>query len=309
VSTRSTGFRHSVCAYMCVMRMLVTGGAGMLGRAAVAAAERLGHDVVAPPRAELDITDFEAVRAAVAEITPVAVINCAAWTDVDGAETAEPQAAEVNALGAGNLARAAAATGARIVHVSTDYVFDGSKRSPWVESDTVAPLSAYGRTKLAGEQAVAAAGAEHAIVRTAWLFGGGGVNFVHTMLRLGAERDEVRVVADQVGRPTWTGHLAPALVELAGRRGEVGVFHAAGAGQCSWNEFAIAIFDRAGIACRVVTVTTDDFPRPARRPAYSVLGTERDPGIHLPDWRDGLSAYLEEREREALVDIAPGGRQ
>jgi dTDP-4-dehydrorhamnose reductase len=290
------------------MRMLVTGGAGMLGRAVVAAAARLGHDVGAPASAEVDITDARSVRDAVREVGPDAVVNCAAWTDVDGAEASEDAALAVNGAGAGNVAQAAAEVAARVVHVSTDYVFDGSKRTPWVESDPVGPLSAYGRTKLAGERAVAAA-AEHAIVRTAWLFGSGGTNFVETMLRLAAERDEVSVVTDQVGRPTWTGHLAPALVDLAARRGEVGMFHAAGDGHCSWHEFAVEIFDRARVTCRVVPVTSDRFPRPAARPAYSVLGTERDPGIRLPAWQDGLSAYLSRRARGALIDTAPGGRQ
>jgi dTDP-4-dehydrorhamnose reductase len=180
--------------------------------------------------------------------------------------------------------------------VSTDYVFDGAKGEPWVESDPVGPLQAYGRTKLAGEQAVAAAAEEHAIVRTAWLFGVGGHNFVATMLRLGAERDEVEVVTDQRGGPTWTGHLAPALVEVAERRGDVGVFHATGTGDCSWYELAVEIMDRGGLDCRVLPTTSERMARPARRPAYSVLGTERAPGVVLPPWRDGLAAYLAERE-------------
>jgi len=181
------------------------------------------------------------------------------------------------------------------VHVSTDYVFDGSKREPWVESDPVAPLQAYGRTKLAGEVAVAEANADHAIVRAAWLFGAGGPNFVETMLGLGAERDEVAVVTDQHGGPTWTGHLSPALVEVAERHGDVGLFHAAGAGECSWYEFAVEIFHRARMRTRVVPTTSDRFARPAPRPAYSVLGTEREPAIDLPRWQDALAAYLAER--------------
>jgi dTDP-4-dehydrorhamnose reductase len=278
------------------MRLLVTGGAGMLGQAVAAAATRLGHDVVALSRAELDVTDADHVRRVVAAAEPRAVVNCAAWTDVDGAETAEAAATAINGEGAGNVARAAAASGARLGQVSTDYVFDGAKREPWLESDPVAPLQAYGRTKLAGELAVAAANAEHAIVRTAWLFGAGGPNFVETMLRLGAERDEVTVVTDQRGGPTWTGHLAPALVEIAERRGDVGVFHAAGAGECSWYEFAVEILDRARLRCRAVPTTSEAFARPARRPAYSVLGTERAPGVGLPPWPDGLAAYLAERD-------------
>jgi dTDP-4-dehydrorhamnose reductase len=283
------------------MRLLVTGGAGMLGRAVVSIAQRLGHDVVPLARADLDITDSDEVSRVLAATGPGAVINCAAWTDVDGAEADEAGAARVNSHGAGVLAAAATRVRARLVHVSTDYVFDGSKTEPWLESDPVAPLQAYGRTKLAGERAVADAAPDHAIVRAAWLFGEGGANFVDTMLRLGRERDEVEVVGDQHGRPTWTGHLAPALVELAERHEDVGVFHATGPDACSWYELAVEIFDRAGLRCRAVPTTSDRFPRPARRPAYSVLGTERDPGVVLPSWRDGLATYLSGGERRAAA--------
>ena len=278
-----------------MMRLLVTGAGGMLGRAVVEAAQRLGHDVCAATRGELDITDASAVQRAVAQRRPHAVINCAAYTDVDGAETDRETAGAVNGAGAGNVAAAAAEVGARIVHVSTDYVFDGSKREPWLESDPVAPLGAYGESKLAGEQAVADATDAHAIVRTAWLFGAGGGNFVDTMLALGADRDEVSVVTDQVGCPTWTGHLAGALVELAERPQDTGIHHIAGAGSCSWNELAIEIFDRAGIDCRVLPTTTAAFPRPAPRPAYSVLGSERPKPLLLPAWQDGVAAYLATR--------------
>jgi dTDP-4-dehydrorhamnose reductase len=277
------------------MRLLVTGGAGMLGQAVAAAATRLGHDVFALSRAELDITNADHVRRVVAAAEPRAVINCAAWTDVDGAETAEAAATSVNGEGAGNVARAAAEVGARIVHVSTDYVFDGNKREPWLESDPVNPLGAYGRSKLAGEEQVALAPDEHAIVRTAWLFGAGGRNFVDTMLALGHERDEVSVVSDQVGSPTWSVHLAEGLVELAERSGDVGIVHAAGAGACSWYELAVEVFDRGGVRCRVLPTTSDRFPRVAPRPAYSVLGSERDDAPVLPPWQTGLAAYLTER--------------
>ncbi|WP_372790568.1 dTDP-4-dehydrorhamnose reductase [Paraconexibacter sp.] len=281
------------------MKLLVTGAAGMLGRTTVQAARDLGHDVVGLDRAALDITDAVAIENALRTHHPDAVVNCAAWTDVDGAEEHEDRARLVNGVGPRLLARAAAAADARVVHVSTDYVFDGAPHDPWVESDPVAPLNAYGRTKLEGETGVLGAGGEHAIVRAAWLYGAGGPNFVDTMLRLGAERDEVSVVTDQVGRPTWTGHLAGALVELAERRADTGLFHAAGSGSCSWYEFAVEIFDRAGVACRVLPTTSEEFVRPALRPAYSVLGTERDPGIVLPSWQDGLDSYL--REREAVT--------
>jgi dTDP-4-dehydrorhamnose reductase len=277
------------------MKLLVTGAGGMLGRAVVDAATRLGHDVRATTRAQLDITDAELVARAVLEARPRAVINCAAYTDVDGAESDWSSAAAINATGAGNVAAAAAALGAFIVHVSTDYVFDGSKSQPWVESDPVAPLGVYGETKLAGEQAVAAAAPLHAIVRTAWLFGAGAKNFVDTMLALGTEREEVSVVTDQVGCPTWTGHLAEALVELAERPQDTGIHHIAGAGWCSWNELALEVFDRAGIDCRVLPATTDQFPRPAVRPAYSVLGSERDEPLVLPPWQEGVASYLATR--------------
>jgi dTDP-4-dehydrorhamnose reductase len=277
------------------VRLLVTGAGGMLGRAVVETAQRLGHDVRAATRADLDITDAGAVQHALAELRPRAVVNCAAYTDVDGAESDRATATAINGAGAGHVAAAAQQAGAAIVHVSTDYVFDGSKREPWLESDAVAPLGAYGESKLAGELAVAAANPAHAIVRTAWLFGAGGKNFVDTMLMLGATREEVSVVTDQVGCPTWTGHLAAALVELAERPHETGIHHLAGAGSCSWNELAIEVFDRAAIDCRVLPTTTAAFPRPAPRPAYSVLGTERADPLVLPRWQDGVAAYIATR--------------
>jgi dTDP-4-dehydrorhamnose reductase len=275
------------------MRLLVTGAGGMLGRAVAQAAARRGHDVRARSHAALDVTDAAAVRRALSHHRPQAIVNCAAYTDVDGAESDRERAHAVNAAGAGNVAAAAAGIGASVVHVSTDYVFDGSKRTPWLESDAVGPLGAYGAGKLAGEQAVAQANPAHAIVRTAWLFGAGGRNFVDTMLALGrAGRDEVSVVTDQVGCPTWTGHLAGALIELAERPDQTGIHHIAGAGSCSWNELAVEVFQRAGIDCRVLASTSDAFPRPAPRPAYSVLASERPAPIVLAPWQDGVAAYL-----------------
>jgi dTDP-4-dehydrorhamnose reductase len=275
------------------MRVLVTGAAGMLGQAVCRTARSLGHEVV-DVDLDVDITDQAATDAALERVRPQAVINCAAYTDVDACETNVETAMAVNGTGAGNVARSAAEVGARIVHVSTDYVFDGAKREPWLESDPPQPLNVYGRSKLRGEEEVAAADPQHVIARTAWLFGAGGKNFVDTMLRLGAERDEVSVVTDQVGSPTWTGHLADALVELA-ERGSPGIHHTAGGGSCSWYEFALEAFDRAGVDCRVLPTTSDAFPRPAPRPAYSVLGTERDDPVLLPPWQDGLQAHLGER--------------
>jgi dTDP-4-dehydrorhamnose reductase len=268
------------------MRLLVTGAAGMLGRDVVAAAEGAGHDVTALARRDLDIADAGAVRAAVAAARPDAVVNCAAWTDVDGAEVNEVEATAINGTGAGNVAAAAP----YVVHVSSDYVFDGVASEPYGEEDPTGPRTAYGRSKLAGEHAVGAAG-DHAIVRSAWLFGAHGRNFVATMLRLAEDRDEVTVVADQVGCPTFTGHLAPALVEVAERK-LTGVLHVAGGGACSWCELARATFEEAGADCRAVPVTTAEFPRPAERPAWSVLRSTRADAPVLPPWREGLAAYL-----------------
>ena len=269
------------------MRLLVTGAAGMLGRDVVAAAESAGHDVTALARRDLDIADPAAVRAAVDAARPEAVVNCAAWTDVDGAEEHEADATRINGDGAGNLAAAAP----YVVHVSSDYVFDGTATVPYREDDPTGPAGAYGRSKLAGELAVAAAGNQHAVVRSAWLFGVHGKNFVATMLRLAEDRDEVNVVADQIGCPTFTGHLAPALVEIAEQR-LGGVMHVAGGGSCSWHELAQATFEEAGADCRALPVTTAEFPRPAPRPAWSVLGSTRPEVPALPAWREGLSAYL-----------------
>jgi len=258
----------------------------MLGRDVVAASQSAGHDVIALGRADLDIADADAVRATVAEARPDAVINCAAWTDVDGAEAEEEAATRINGDGAGNLAAAAPF----LVHVSSDYVFDGTATHPYTEGDPTGPRTAYGRSKLAGEHAVAEQG-EHAIVRTAWIFGPHGKNFVATMLKLAEDRDEVDVVADQIGCPTFTGHLAPALVEIAERR-LTGILHVAGGGQCSWHELAQAAFEEAGTGTLANPVTTAEFPRPAPRPPWSVLRSTRSDAPVLAYWRHGLTDYL-----------------
>jgi dTDP-4-dehydrorhamnose reductase len=205
---------------------------------------------------------------------------------VDGAESDSDRAHAVNAEGARNVAQAAE----RVIYISTDYVFAGTQREPYVESDALGPLSVYGASKAAGERATAEANANHLIVRSSWLFGRGGRNFVATMLALGRERDELRVVADQVGCPTFTGHLADALLPLAASD-QCGILHAVGASYCSWFEFAREILARAGIAADLRPCSTEEFPRPARRPAYSVLGSECG-GPTLPAWQDGLDAYL-----------------
>jgi dTDP-4-dehydrorhamnose reductase len=268
----------------------------MLGHRVVADARARGWDVLGIDLAEADLTDALQTTTLVEDFGPDAVIHCAAWTDVDGAEEREELALKVNRDASRNVAAAAASTGARIVAVSTDYVFDGTLTGrPYVESDPTAPLGAYGRTKLAGEEAIREANRDHAIARTAWLFGAGGKSFPDTMLRLADERDAVAVVTDQVGSPTWTGHLSPALLDLAAGDA-VGVFHTAGAGQCSWHELTVELYRRAGVACEVGETTSAEFRRAARRPAWSVLGTERAQTPRLPDWREGVQGFLNERE-------------
>jgi dTDP-4-dehydrorhamnose reductase len=259
-------------------RLLLTGAAGQLGAALreefaadeIVAVDRDEWDVTLPPPDWLPSLDL--------------VLHGAAWTDVDGAE-ADPQgAAAINVGGTQHVAE----LGAPLVLFSTDYVFDGRKGSPYVESDAPAPLSAYGRTKVAAE---AAAGGEAWIVRTSWLYGWTSTNFVRTMLRLGEERDEVAVVDDQRGCPTYVGHLAAAVRELLDR--PYGIWHLAADGDCTWAEFAEAIFEEAALSCRVRRITTAELGRPAPRPAYSVLRSERPDAPRLPHWRDGLRACLE----------------
>jgi dTDP-4-dehydrorhamnose reductase len=283
------------------MRLLVTGASGMLGTDVLKAGERAGYELLALARAELDVTDADAVASALQRARPDAVVNCAAWTDVDGAESHRGQARVVNAEGARNVAVAAAAAGAKLVHVSTDYVFAGDAPHdaagaprPYVESDPTGPRSVYGETKLAGERMVLAASPRHAVVRSSWLFGVGGGNFVATMLRLAGEREAVQVVTDQVGSPTWTGHLAPALLGLIERE-LAGLLHLAGTGHVSWHGFAREIFRQAEVACRAEPATTEQLARPAPRPGWSALESERDDVVPMPDWRDGLAGYLAAR--------------
>ena len=257
---------------------LITGARGQLGHALVDAFQ--GDDVLALGRDGWDVR-FDAPALPWA---PELVLHAAAWTNVDGAEDDPQSAAAVNVGGTAH----AAALGAPLVTYSTDYVFDGTKREPYVESDAPAPLSAYGRTKLHAE---AAAGERAWIVRSAWLFGETSHNFVRTMLRLGAERDEVAVVDDQRGGPTYVGHLAEATRDLVDGGAAFGIWHLAAAGDCTWAEFAEAIFEDAGLDCRVNRITTAEFGAKAPRPAVSILRSERG-GPQLPHWRDGLRACL-----------------
>jgi dTDP-4-dehydrorhamnose reductase len=284
------------------VKLLVTGAAGMLGGDVARAGARAGHELVLAARTDLDVADAEDVTRFVREVQPEAIVNCAAWTDVDGAETQREAARAVNAQGAGNLARAAAEVAVQLVHVSTDYVFDGhspldgaGKPRPYVESDPTGPRSVYGQTKLEGEQLVLQASRRHTVVRSSWLFGVDGPNFVATMLRLAGELETVKVVDDQVGCPTWTGHLAPALVGLVEREVH-GLVHLAGAGHVSWNGFAKEVFRQAEVECRVLGSTTAEMDRPAPRPEWSALLSERDDILPMPDWRDGLAGYLAARD-------------
>ena len=274
----------------------------MLGQDVRRAGEQAGHDLVLLGHQELDITDAAEVGAAIHRAEVQAVLNCAAWTDVDGAEEHRAQAHEVNAQGAGNLARAAAEAGIPLVHISTDYVFDGEPRlddegrpRPYVESDRTGPRTAYGESKLAGEEQVLGASSRHLVVRSSWLFGLDGSNFVATMIGLAGQREAVQVVDDQVGCPTWTGHLAPALLGLI-ERDVSGLVHLAGAGEVSWNGFAKEIFRQAELGCTVERLSSDQMARPAPRPAYSALASEREDVVAMPDWRDGLAGYLAARQ-------------
>ena len=252
-------------------RVLITGAGGQLGTALT----EVFRDALGLTSSDWDVTEPRVEEAAL-------VLHAAAWTDVDGAEADPDGAARVNVLGARN----ASALGAPVVYYSTDYVFDGSKAAPYVESDTPNPLSAYGKTKLEGEREIR----DGWIVRSSWLFGWTSKNFVRTMLELGAERDEVAVVGDQRGSPTYVGHLAAAtkkVLELPR-----GTYHVAAAGDCTWAEFAEAIFEEADLGCRVRRITTAELGRPAPRPANSVLRSECG-APELPHWREGLRACLE----------------
>ena len=268
-------------------RLLITGAGGQLGRSLASEFAR-DCDVVALRREDWDVTrpPSDAVSQEVFDL----VLHTAAWTDVDGAEADPDVAAAVNVRGTANVA----ALEAPLVVFSTDYVFDGSKAEPYLESDVANPVSAYGRTKLAAE---AAAGEDAWIVRSSWLFGATGRNFLRTLIGLGAERDEVSVVDDQRGCPTFVGHLASAVRELVDAGRPRGIWHLAADGDCTWAEFAQAIFEEAGINCRVVRVSTADVGRRAPRPAYSVLRSGRPEAPLLPHWRDGLRACLEELRR------------
>ena len=286
------------------MRILVT---GKHGQVATALRERApeGVEVVALGRPELDLADAGSIRDAFDAAVADVVVNAAAFTAVDKAEAEEELATRINGDGAGRVAEAARGLGAPIIQLSTDYVFDGVLGRPYREEDPVGPIGAYGRSKLAGEEAVAGANPRAAILRTAWVYSPFGANFVKTMLRLGESRREVRVVADQIGSPTSALDIADAIFEIARQlmaapaADKYGVFHMTGAGEASWAEFAQAIFTQAHAlgrpAVQVIPIPTAEYPTPARRPANSRLDgarLERDYGVTLPHWRDSLKPVV-----------------
>ena len=279
-------------------RVMVTGAGGMTGSEVCERAQRAGCEVSAHSHAQMDITDAASVDAAAANFRPDLIINCAAYTAVDRAESEPDVAAAVNVDGARNIAQTAAAAGIPLIHLSTDYVFSGDARSPYEPYAEPNPVGVYGRTKWSGEAIVRKVTTRHIIVRTSWVFSHRGSNFVRTILRLASERDELRVVNDQVGRPTSAADLADALVIVADAMLEdhdlSGTYHFANSGETSWFEFAQAIVDEAGDRTRsprVIPIPTSEFPTPARRPAYSVLDTssftERF-GVKPRPWREAL---------------------
>ena len=278
-------------------RVLVTGARGMLGSEVVRTLSGTA-DVTAADVDDFDITDAAATRAAVGRAAPDVVVNCAAYTDVDGAESSREAAFAVNARGAGNVARAAAAVGASLLHVSTDYVFDGLKGRPYVESDATRPLGVYGESKLAGEREVMGAGGRSLVARTAWLYGRRGRNFVETILDLAARGGPLSVVDDQVGPPTNARDLSVVFGELI-PSGATGIVHVTNSGSCTWHRFACEILDAAGIrGVEVRPVRSSQFPRPAARPAYSVLALDRLVSLTgwLPRrWDEAVREYITTR--------------
>lgn len=284
------------------MKILLTGSSGQVGYELARSLQGLG-EVVALDRAQMDLSDLDQVRDVIRRVRPGLIVNPAAYTAVDKAESEPGLAHRINAEAPGLMAQEAKALGAAMVHYSTDYVFDGTQPAPRVEDDATGPLNVYGASKLAGEQAIAAAGIPHLIFRTSWVYGMRGKNFLLTMLRLAKERDELRVVADQHGAPTWSRTIADttALVLSQAHAGgrewwhqNSGVYHLSSQGQTTWFDFTRAILEEAGIDCRVLPITSAEYPVPARRPQYSVLSSERLMArfCHVPEWRDALRLCL-----------------
>lgn len=282
------------------MKVIVTGAKGQLGTDLVLALKNFQWDVYAYGREELDITNQGLVNKVVEEVRPDVIIHSAAYTKVDQAETDEEQAFLVNGIGTRNLAVAAEKVNAKFCYISTDYVFNGQGEAPYFEHEQTNPLGVYGKSKLMGEEVTKSLSSKYFVVRTSWVYGAHGPNFVKTMLHLAKERDELGVVHDQVGSPTYTVDLANFLLELV-QTEKYGIYHGTNTESCSWFEFAKAIFEEANIDIKVNPLTTADFPRPAPRPAYSVLGnlSLRVNGFQpLRPWREALESFLKELENK-----------
>jgi len=278
------------------MKILVTGAGGQLGKELALWPKSDEFEIIGLDRGALDISSCEQCREVIGNLQPDIVIHCAAYTAVDQAESDLEGAYAVNATGSGCVAEAADEIGAKLIYVSTDYVFDGNGTSPYRTDAPINPQTVYGKSKHAGEMLVETLNSRTFIVRTSWVYGKHGNNFVKTMLKLGKERGSVKVVNDQTGSPTYTKDLARFLLQLAGTE-EYGTYHASNSGSCTWFEFAQAIFEESGVAAQALPCTSEEFPRPAPRPRYSVLDQSRIKEIgleELPEWRDALARFIHE---------------
>lgn len=290
-----------------MLNILTTGADGQLGSELRILAENSANNFIFTDIARLDITEADAVKSFVTECRPDVIINCAAYTDVERAEDDEQTAYGINCTAAENLAQAAKLADALLIHISTDYIFDGNSRTPYTEDMPAAPLNAYGRTKLAGEQAIIGSGCRYIILRTAWLYSGFGRNFLKTMLRLTAEKESVNVVSDQFGCPTYAADLAQAVFDIAesdSLRINQGVYHFTGEDECSWYDFACAIAAEAGNnGCKITPCRTEEFPSKAKRPAYSVLDNskyKRTFGAAIPHWRESMRRCINRINNDSI---------
>ncbi len=270
------------------MKVLVTGASGMLGQDLCPILEDGGYEVIEVNSSDMDITDIKAVESVISDCEPDIVIHCAAYTNVDKAEEDSEKAFLINGVGTENIAKVVFKLNIPIIYISTDYVFDGTKNSPYLPSDKTNPINIYGASKLKGEEAVKKHCLKYYIVRTSWLYGHHGKNFVETMLSLANDCEEIKVVNDQTGCPTWTVALCDGIIDLIEEEAEYGIYHVCGSGKATWYEFANEIFKISGIKKRVLPVTSLEFPRPAKRPPYSVM----DNDDICPDWKVSLNEYI-----------------
>ncbi|MBR2069489.1 MAG: dTDP-4-dehydrorhamnose reductase [Candidatus Gastranaerophilales bacterium] len=275
------------------MKVLVTGAKGMLGQDLCPELKRQGYDVIPTDYDTLDITNKESINKAFANYSPDIVIHCAAYTNVDKAEEDYENARKLNVLGTENIAIASAEANATLVYISTDYVFDGTKKTPYLPSDSTNPLNIYGKTKLEGEKMVQKYCKKYYIARTSWLYGIHGKNFVETMISL-AKNPELKVVDDQIGCPTWTMELINGIVKIINK--PYGIYHICGSGSTSWYNFAHEIFKKEGLSANLKPCTTDEFPRKAKRPSYSIMQNTDETGSLTRNWQDALTDYLKSRK-------------